>query len=131
MCALDVHVPVHRLDDLIAWQLANAFKREVYALIDARVPPREFEFSNHLRKTVLSVELNVAEGFHRNSARDFARFLAIARASLGEAEIHLKDGIDRKFYSETDCQKVLELARRTVTAMMRLRRTVLDRCAPT
>ena len=113
------------LENLIAWQLANAFKKEAYGLA-ARVPADK-AFADHVRKTAASVEMNVIEGFYRNADRDFARFLAIARASLGEAEGHLRDGVDRGHFQEAELERATELARRAVTAIMRLRRAVLDR----
>jgi four helix bundle protein len=116
-----------RLESLIARQLAREFKLEVYRLVDDRGPRRDFAYVDHLRRTAVSVELNVVEGFHRGSDRDFARFLAIARSSLAETEAQLTDGIDRGHYTADDVAPAFRLARRAVTAIMRLRRALLNR----
>ena len=112
---------------LIAWQLANQYKKAVYALV--RRPPAALDraFAEHLRRTAVSIELNIVEGAHRPGARDFARFLAIARGSLAEAEAQIDDGLDRGHFIAADLTAVRALARRAGAAIDGLRRAVLRR----
>ena len=116
--------------NLIAWQRANEYKKAVYAL--AATPPSCLDrfYVDHLRRTAASVELNVVEGYHRGSPREFARFLYIARASLAEAEAQLQDGIDRGHFRPEDLAPVNLIARRAVPAIMNLRRAVLAKANP-
>ena len=74
-----------------------------------------------------SVELNIVEGYHRFSPRDFARFLLIARASLAETEMQLEDGVDRGHFLSVDLASASPLAKRLVSAIVALRRAVLKR----
>jgi four helix bundle protein len=72
--------------DLIAWQKAMDLVEAVYKAT-ARFPKEEqFGLSSQLRRAVVSVPSNIAEGQGRRSTNDFLRHLAIARGSLCEVE---------------------------------------------
>jgi hypothetical protein len=51
----------------------------------------------------------------------------MARTSLEEVEVRLQDGIDRGFYGRECTEDIEVMLRRTTTAIMRLRRFLLDR----
>lgn len=72
-----------------------------------------------------SVEANIAEGFFRFGKREFARFLLTARGSLGEAEVRLRDGVDRGHFTKAQLADAEHLMRRTGMAIMQLRRSIL------
>lgn len=113
----------HALDDPIAWQLANTFKQEVYRLLRAHQAAwADSRFRDQLRMSAASVGINIAEGFHRYRAREFARFLSIALASLGEATLWLRDGIDRGYFAPSACEQAFVLAKRCHVATLRLKR---------
>ena len=109
----------------MAWQLADAFKREVYRLL-AENPQAsaDLRFRDQLRNSAASGAMNIAEGFYRYRPREFARFLSIALASLGEAALWLKDGIDRGHFTADNCEQAFHLARRCRIATLRLRQSL-------
>ena len=113
---------VSRIEDLVAWQAAMAFKVEVYGLIQQSPSAcLDFRFRDQLRESAASVGINIAEGFYRFGAREFARYLTIALASLGEATLWLQDGIDRRHFDPTACEPAFRLAKRCRIATLRLR----------
>lgn len=118
-------VGVHRLEELVAWQLADAFKKEVYRLLRECAAARgDFRYRDQLRQAAASVPMNIGEGFYRFGRREFAHFLAIALASLGEATLWLQDGVDRQHFDATQCDPALKLARRCRVATLRLRQSL-------
>ena len=72
--------------DLIAWQKAMELVKLVYEL--TRKFPKEemFGLTLQIRKAVVPVPSNIAEGQGRNSTRDFLRHLSISYGSLMETE---------------------------------------------
>jgi four helix bundle protein len=112
---------VRRLEDLIAWQLASAFKVEVYRLLkNSQTASADFRFRDQIRDAAASIGMNIGEGFYRYRAREFGRFLSIALASLGEAELWLHDGIEREHFTQAECETAFTLGKRCRIATLRL-----------
>lgn len=76
--------------DLLVWQKSMALCRMVYAL--QKMLPKEeiYGLGDQLRRAIISVPSNIAEGYGRDSDADFAHFLTIARGSLYEVETQLE-----------------------------------------
>ena len=67
-------------EDLIVWQKAMDLTVEIYRLV--KFLPREetYALSDQMRRAVVSIPSNIAEGHGRSSTREFINFLYIARA---------------------------------------------------
>jgi four helix bundle protein len=105
---------VSHVEDLVAFQVAREYKRAVYALLLAHPGvDADRRYASQLRDAASGVEANIAEGFHRRRAGEFRQFLRYAIGSLAEAQVRLRDGVDRQYFSETACEAVLLLGRRT------------------
>ena len=110
-----------KLEDLVVWQLASEFEGRVIDLV-RRTPQafRDFRFANQLTDAASSVPSNVAEGFHRFKAGEFAQFLRYARASLAEAEQRLHTGVRKNYFRQAEIDPLLRLARRLGKGAMNL-----------
>jgi four helix bundle protein len=53
---------------------------------------------------------NVAEGFHRNSNKDFMKFLDYARASIAESVSHCYVALDQQYIDEKEIEEVNQRA---------------------
>lgn len=74
----------------------------VYALLE-KFPQREqFALSSQLRRAVVSVPSNIAEGNGRFSAKDQLRFFEIAYGSLMEVFCQIKIARELDYISETE-----------------------------
>lgn len=114
--------------DLMAWQLADAFKVEVFSRVAASAKARDNRlYHDQLVDAASAVSKDVAEGFLRRSPKEFSRFLGYAAGSLGEAEERLKDGVLLGYFATDECQHALRLARRCMVAVVRLRQSQLRR----
>jgi four helix bundle protein len=116
---------VRRLEDLVAYQLSEAFKREVYALVQRHpAAKRDFGFRDQLFQAASGPPSHVAEGFGRRTPRDFILFLSYARGSLSEALTRLTDGVDRGHYTEDEATAAFTLGRRAIAAVSALQRSL-------
>lgn len=75
--------------ELDIWLKARELVRQVYLV--TRVFPKEEQFSltSQLRRCVISVSSNIAEGCGRQSSKETIHFLHIARGSLFEVETQI------------------------------------------
>ncbi|MBS0431268.1 MAG: four helix bundle protein [Proteobacteria bacterium] len=74
---------------LEVWQEAMQLVRQVYGVSDQLPDKERFGLQAQLRRAAVSVPSNIAEGSARGSAREFVRFLQIARGSLMETDTQL------------------------------------------
>ena len=96
--------------DLIAWQRAMDFVEQVYEA--TKVFPREelYGLTSQLRRAVVSIPSNIAEGQGRNSQKEFVHYLAIAYGSLREAETQLLISGRLHYLKQQELNKLMELA---------------------
>jgi len=75
--------------DLEVWQLAMTLAEDCYRLT-ARFPKDEmYGMSAQIRRAVVSIPANIAEGYGREQTGSFVQFLRIAQGSTRELETHL------------------------------------------
>jgi len=111
---------IHRFEDLECWQKARRLANAIYDINDKLTAVRDFALREQLRRSAISVMANIAEGFERGGAREFANFLAIARGSLAETKSHLYLACDRGHVTDNQLAELLALANeivRQVTAL--------------
>ena len=117
-----------RIEDLVVWKLACEFEAGVIALLRASpTASRDFRFSSQLGDAASSVAANVAEGFYRYNAGEFAQFLRYARASLAESEKRLETGVRLGYWRQTDLTTWLAIANRLGPAMRGLHNSLIER----
>ena len=121
---------VRRYQDLVAWQLANELKLNVYALVDQSSARDDRKFYEQIRDSAASAPRNLAEGFGCYLHPDFARYTRTAKASLLETHNHLCDGVDRRHWTAQQAAPLLQLADRAVGACVRLLRHLESTDAP-
>jgi four helix bundle protein len=116
---------VSRVDELIAFQLALEFKREVYRIVESSEQAKaDFRFRAQLFEAASGVEAVLDEGFNRNVPGEFAQFIRYALGSLAEARRRLRDGIHRRYFTEEDCHLAFNLGKRCCDATRNLHRSL-------
>ncbi|MGL6096524.1 MAG: four helix bundle protein [Fimbriiglobus sp.] len=75
--------PIRDFRDLLIWQKAIEYARQIYTLTKGFPRDERFGLTNQVRRAAVSVSSNIAEG-HARQGREFPHFLSIARGSLAE-----------------------------------------------
>ncbi len=70
--------------NLLMWQKSVSLIKEVYAQADKLPKSEEYNLKQQLKRAVVSVALNIAEGKNRKSSKEFINFLNISCGSLAE-----------------------------------------------
>ena len=88
--------------NLIVWQKAMDLVREVYRLSKTFPTDERYALTDQLRRAVVSIPSNIAEGNGRASNADYGHFLAIARGSLYETMTQLQIAVNLGYVSGID-----------------------------
>ncbi len=112
------------IEDFVAFQLAVEFKLEVYRLVRNCGQAVDFKYQGQLFDAASGIEANLAEGFKRNKSGEFAQFTRYAAASLAEARVRLRDGIDRQYFNEPESREAVSLGKRCADATAALQRSL-------
>ncbi len=101
---------IKRFEDLESWQESRKFVSYIYSLTNNDRFKRDFELVKQIRGSAVSSMANIAEGFHRNSNRDFMRFLGYSRASIAETISHLYVALDQKYIDKQEIDSAKRVA---------------------
>jgi four helix bundle protein len=101
---------VKRFEDLDSWQEARKFVAYIYDLTKNDQFIKDFGLVRQVRESAVSSMANIAEGFHRNSNREFMRFLDYSRASIAETISHLYVALDQKYIDKQEIDNAKRIA---------------------
>jgi four helix bundle protein len=110
--------------DLRVWQEAMALVEMIYRFTDALPPDERFGLVSQMRRAVVSVPSNIAEGSARKSTRELIQFLSIAVGSLAELDTQLALSARLGFVASSDevSAKVDEVSALALALIESLRR---------
>lgn len=75
---------ITKFEDLNIWKLSLEITKEIYDLTSQKEFSRDFCLRDQIRRAVISISSNIAEGFEKNNNNEFIRYLKIAKGSVGE-----------------------------------------------
>ena len=101
---------IKRFEDLESWQESRKFVSYIYSLTNNDRFKRDFELVKQIRGSAVSSMANIAEGFHRNSNKEFMRFLDYSRASIAETISHLYVALDQKYIDKQEIDNAIKIA---------------------
>ena len=99
--------------ELAGWQRAMEVVEGVYKASQQWPKEETFGLINQVRRAVVSVPANIAEGQGRRSSNEFVRFLNIANGSLFEVETHLLIAQRLQFVDDHTVTRLLSLSAET------------------
>ena len=97
--------------DLIVWQKGIELVKSIYEIVNCFPKEDIYALSSQMRRSAISIPSNIAEGYKRNSDKDFIHFLTIANGSLAELETQLIIAIELKMISIEQAKPAIDLCR--------------------
>jgi len=92
---------------LTVWQRSIELVKEIYR-VTGQFPKSElYGLISQMRRAVISISSNIAEGYKRKNLGEYVQFLSIADASCAELETQLI--ISKDLYNEIDFSRALSL----------------------
>src|SRR5437588_5026950 len=101
-------------EDLEVWQRGRRLAVDVFKTF---ATCRNFTMQDQVQRAALSVPSNVAEGYERDSNREFIRFLNISKGSCGELRTQLYISRKLDFLTKSDFNR-LAVESKEISAML-------------
>ncbi len=98
---------IERFEDLLVWQKAKELTVIVYSIFRES---RDFGFRDQIQRASVSIMNNIAEGFERKGAKEYSRFLYIAKGSAGEVRSMLYAAVELGYIDKEIFDRCYNLA---------------------
>lgn len=92
--------------DLVVWQEARRLVKMIYQLTDTFPTKEQYALTQQIRRAVVSIPSNIAEGHSRHSKKDYINFLSIAIGSLAELDTQIILSCDLGYVTEKNATPV-------------------------
>ena len=112
---------------LLVWQETLVLIDEVYDIAMALPDYETFALSNQLRRAVVSIASNIAEGAGRGTLKDYIHFLYNAKGSAYEVETQLIICARRRFISEGAANHIIFHVKRVIWLLKKLIASLEDK----
>jgi four helix bundle protein len=103
--------------DLFIWQKAMTFVTNTYQITQQFPNEELFGLTSQIRRSAVSIPSNIAEGYGRESQKDFLRFINFAVSSLFELQTQIEIAKNINYLNETEFNNIFEKTRE-LEAMM-------------
>lgn len=76
-------------EEIQAWQKAKDLTVSLYRMTNEEPLKKDYDLVRQMRRAAISITSNIAEGFERQTQKEFIQFLFIAKGSTGELRSQL------------------------------------------
>ena len=104
---------IQQFENIEAWQKARELTNAVYFCSGKGDFAKDFGLRDQIRRAVVSIMSNIAEGFERGGSAEFSQFLAIAKGSAGEVEAQLYVAFDQGYINQEQFDSIRSTASST------------------
>ncbi len=101
---------ITRFEEIQAWQTARKLTNLVYASTNQTGFSRDYGLRGQIRRAVVSVMSNIAEGFESRTDVQFINYLGLARASAGEVRAQLYVALDQGYLTDEKFKETYAMA---------------------
>ncbi len=109
---------------LIVWQRAHELTLMVYKATEKFPKHEMFGLTSQIRRSSVSVEANIAEGYALGTSPNYLRHLNISVGSLAETESHIEIAHDLGYLSDSTYEKLTDKTREVGYLLSRLKESI-------
>jgi four helix bundle protein len=96
---------IEKFEQITAWQKAKDLNIEIYKTFNSC---KDFSFKNQVERASVSVMNNIAEGFERQTNKEFRNFLFISKGSCGEVRSMISLALDLGYINKKDFELIYD-----------------------
>jgi len=105
---------VEKFEDLIVWKEGMKLTVNLYKRLSAC---KDYGFRDQIQRSAVSIPSNIAEGYDRDSNKEYIRFLYISRGACAELRTQLYIAKELKYLSKGDADEFINKSRK-ISAML-------------
>jgi len=111
---------IEKFEDLNVWKEAMRLSVDVYKVLNKC---KDFGLRDQMQRASVSIPSNIAEGFERESNKEFIRFLFIAKASCGELRTQIYLAQELNIIDKNNSEELLEQTKKVSAMLYKLIKT--------
>jgi len=104
---------IERFEDIEAWKKARELVNSVYSVTSEGPFAKDYSLKDQVRRASVSVMSNIAEGYARQTDKEFVQFLHIALGSVAEIQSQFYIARDLGYIADAEFNQVYEMASET------------------
>ena len=94
-------------EEIISWKKARELTKDIYTITEVNNSfSKDFGLKDQIRRASVSITSNIAEGFERQTPKEFIRFLYIAKGSTGEVRSQLYVALDINYITKSEFEEL-------------------------
>ncbi len=115
---------INSYKDLQVWQKSIDVVVETYRLTKKFPASEQYALTSQVQRAAVSIPANIAEGYGRNTQREYTHFLRIAGGSLAELEALLTIAGKLTYIQPQECSKIERQLSEVARMLYALRRSI-------
>jgi len=111
---------IEKFEDLMVWQEAMLLAENIYNSFSTC---KDFGFKDQIQRASVSVPSNIAEGFDRQTNKEFIQFLHVSKGSVAEVRTQLYLAIRLNLLNKESTDSLLDNTRKISAMLFKLIQT--------
>lgn len=111
---------IEKFEDLEVWKEGMRLVVDIYQYFSICT---DFNFRNQIQKAAVSIPSNIAEGFDRQTNKEFIRYLYVAKGSSGELRTQLYLAIELGYLERKQGTELIDRTRKVSAMLFKLIKT--------
>ncbi|OIP58659.1 MAG: four helix bundle protein [Candidatus Moranbacteria bacterium CG_4_10_14_3_um_filter_44_15] len=103
---MEVKQKIQSFTDLVTWQEGHKLVLDIYKSTKSFPKEEMFGLTNQIRRAVVSITSNIAEGFNRKSIKDKTHFYVMAHGSVAEVQNQLLIARDVQYLEKSEFSQI-------------------------
>jgi four helix bundle protein len=100
-----------RFEDIEAWKKARVLVNKIYSVTEINIHfKKDLALKDQIRRAAISVLSNIAEGFARQTDKEFKNFLYISSGSNSELQSQLYVALDLQYINKSEFEELFRVS---------------------
>ena len=114
-----------KVEELDVFKLSHSLAIEIFEITKSFPEEEKFGLISQMRRAAYSIPMNLMEGAHRLSSKEYRQFVGISKGSAGEMKYQLLLVKDLKYISEDEYSNLLSKYERVSQMLTKLAKSLV------